>query len=120
MRILIADDDPMILKIAALGLKRAGHEVACACDGVEALRVAARWHPELVVVDGFMPELDGCEACRRIKDDPELRAIPVIVLSAAHLADQAREAGAIGVIAKPFDPMTLDRQIERVLREGKA
>ena len=120
MKILVVDDDPTILRIASLSLvKKGGHEVLTAAGGAEALALAAQAAPDLLLLDMNMPGLDGYETCRAFKADPRLAAIPVIFLSAeTGPAEAARRgsAGALGFIAKPFNPATLNDQVLAMLR----
>jgi response regulator NasT len=103
VRILIAEDETIIrLDLRAL-LERAGHEVVGeARDGGEAVALAERLRPDLVVMDVKMPHLDGIEAARRIMAE---RPVPIVMLTAyaeADLVDRAAEAGVFGFLVKPF------------------
>ena len=103
MRILIAEDETIIrLDLRAL-LERAGHEVVGeARDGGEAVALAERLHPDLVVMDVKMPQLDGIEAARRIM---AARPVPIVMLTAyaqPELVERAAAAGAFGFLVKPF------------------
>ena len=80
--VLLVEDEPDILLIARAALKRAGYAVLSASNGVEALAAVAASRPELIVMDGMMPELDGFEACARLKSDALTRDIPIIFLTA--------------------------------------
>ena len=118
MKILLADDDRTILTIAELSLsKLGGHEVVCARDGREALELAAREKPDLIILDAMMPGMDGYEACARLKADPATSGIPVIFLTAAEPQEKekALALGARGVIAKPFRPDLLPAQVRALL-----
>jgi DNA-binding response OmpR family regulator len=109
-RILVADDEVYILHILEFSLNLEGYEVISAASGAEALAKAAQERPDLVVLDVMMPEMDGHEACRRLKSDERLRDIPVIFLSARDtVADQelGRRLGADAYITKPFSPQRL-------------
>jgi response regulator NasT len=103
MRVLIAEDETIIrLDLRAL-LERAGHEVVGeARDGDEAVALAERLVPDLIVMDVKMPRLDGIDAARRIITN---RPVPIVMLTAyaqAELIDRAAEAGAFGYLVKPF------------------
>lgn len=119
MRILLAEDDSNILAIAKLALERVGgHQVTVACNGVETLERAESEKPELILLDVMMPEMNGFEACAKLKENAATAHIPVIFLTAraqAHEVQHGMSIGAIGYILKPFDPMTLHKQIEEVL-----
>jgi response regulator RpfG family c-di-GMP phosphodiesterase/nitrogen-specific signal transduction histidine kinase len=109
-RVLIADDDPAVLRTLTSLLRAAGAEVASAVDGRAAIEEFACTDPDLVLLDGSMPELDGFEACRRLKDDPDSRLTPVLLLTGLQTdADRLRgiEAGADEIVIKPFDTWEL-------------
>jgi len=116
--ILLADDAALFRDLGSLFLARTG-EVLTARDGAEALARIARERPEVVVADLDMPRIDGAELCRRIKANPETRAIPVIlVLSGDEAEHRARavRAGADDVIAKPISRIALIQAVNRFLR----
>ena len=109
-RILIVEDQEdnrMILR-DLLGV--AGFEVLEAVNGAEGVQAANRERPDLVLMDVQMPEMDGYEATRRIKDDPATAAIPIIVVTSYALSgdeEKARSAGCDDYITKPFSPRAL-------------
>jgi uncharacterized protein (TIGR02266 family) len=116
--ILIADDAELFRDLGSLFLARTG-EVVTARDGVEALARIARERPAVVVADLDMPRLDGAELCRRIKAHPEMRAIPVILVTSGDEAEhraRAVRAGADDVIAKPISRIALIQAVNRFLR----
>ena len=116
--ILLADDAALFRDLGSLFLARTG-EVVTARDGAEALARIARERPEVVVADLDMPRMDGAELCRRMKANPEMRAIPVIlVLSGDEAEHRARavRAGADDVIAKPISRIALIQAVNRFLR----
>jgi two-component system OmpR family response regulator len=122
-KILLVDDDPDIRKIAVISLQHVGgFEVRTAVSGEDGLSVAGPWQPDLVLLDVMMPGLDGPSTFARLREDPATRDIPVVFMTAKV---QQREVqrylalGACGVIAKPFDPMTLSQQI-RDIASGRA
>lgn len=103
--ILIVDDNPENLKVIGNILKQKGHKAAIARDGVQALDFVERKKPGLILMDMMMPEMDGLEACRRLKENESTRDIPVIFITA--LTDnwnkmKAFEAGGVDYITKPF------------------
>ena len=82
-KILLAEDEEDIRKVAQISLQfRGGWTVSLAGDGEECLQKAAQDRPDLILLDCMMPKLDGYETCRRLKQDPALREIPVIFLTA--------------------------------------
>lgn len=118
-RALIVDDEEHIREVARLSLETMGDwEVHCARSGHEALELARRSRPDVVLLDVMMPDLDGPSTLRRLREEAALGGIPVIFLTAKvqsrerrHLAD----LGIAGVIAKPFDPLTLSDQVLRLM-----
>jgi CheY-like chemotaxis protein len=117
-KILLADDDPTIIKLLQVNLEMEGYEVITAEDGEEAVRKAASGRPDLVLLDVMMPKMDGWAALEAFMQSPELREIPVILLSArAQQADVDRgyEAGITEYVTKPFDLLHLLDLIEKVL-----
>jgi len=117
-RILVVDDDPVILRLLQVNFRLEGFEVLSASRGDEAIGVAKEQHPDVIVLDVMMPGIDGYEACRRLKEDPETADAPVIFLS-ARAQDADRERGyALGVVAyvtKPFDPAMLVDVVRRAM-----
>lgn len=126
MRLLIIEDDPDIQVILRAVLTRlANCEVDIADDGQEGLRRTKVSRPDAILLDVMLPQMNGYEICKVLKGDPETRSIPVIFLTAAARpledAKKAQAMGALGVLAKPFDPMTLIAQINVFLEpEGLA
>ena len=114
--ILIVDDDPSIRKLVATTLEDvAGFELVEAADGDEALELAREEAPAIVLLDIDMPGIDGFEACRRLRAEPQTADATVVMLTAA--ADEeaeraAEEAGADLFITKPFSPLELLRLVD--------
>jgi DNA-binding response OmpR family regulator len=105
-RILIVDDDPRLLHIVAMYLGIEGYDVVTAENGEDGLREIEAHRPDLVILDIMMPGMDGVEACRRIRADPETQNLPVVMFSALSSDDdieRARLAGANHLITKPFN-----------------
>ena len=118
-RILIVDDEPEIGRILAVILRGAGFEVAAVDGGRAALEHLAASATDLVLLDVIMPELDGFETLRRIREAPATARLPVLMLTAnAGAADRARaeSLGADDFIAKPFDPADVVERIHARLR----
>ena len=113
--VLIVDDDPFIRKLIATTLEDvAGFELVEAADGREAVEAAARVHPELVFLDIEMPELNGLEACRRLRAEPHTARATIVILTAAagDAAERdAETAGADLFLTKPFSPLELLRLV---------
>ena len=118
VKILCVDDDPLILQLNGDILRFHGYTVLTALDGPTALELAARERPALILLDIMMPDMDGFEVCRRLKGDPALKAIPVIVLTAMtdpKLNVRAFDAGAELALRKPAEPAVVLRTIEAAL-----
>lgn len=116
-RVLVVDDSDVLRKIVGFNLTREGFIVEEARDGVEALEKMASAKPNLVILDIMMPRLNGFEVLKRMRADPELSNIPVIVLTAKGGEDDARTAlqnGANGFLTKPFSPVKLIEEVRRV------
>jgi CheY-like chemotaxis protein len=126
IKILLCDDEPDIRRIAEIALRgssRGSTEIFQAGSGREALELARRHAPDVVVLDVMMPELDGLAALAALKADPATRAVPVVLMTArASRAEQARYLGlgAAAVVVKPFDPSQLTGTIARVLEARPA
>ena len=117
-RILIAEDEPHIIKMLDFKLRGLGHEVIAATDGGEALELASKERPDLILLDVMMPVMDGFQVLRRLKAQEETMSIPVIVLTAK---SQERdvvtgfEGGATDYVTKPFAFAEKIARINRVL-----
>ena len=122
--VLIVDDDPFIRKLIATTLEDVTEfELHEAADGVEALAVARRERPTLVFLDVDMPEMNGIEACRRLREDPDTSATTIVMLTAAHgdnVERSAEEAGADLFLTKPFSPLSLLRLVDRLSGQNSA
>ena len=121
-KIVLAEDNASNRYLATYLLKNAGYTVFSAQNGHDALRLALAEHPDLVLMDIQMPEMDGYEAARRIHASPELASTPIVaVTSYAMTGDRAKalEMGFVGYIEKPIQPLTFVTQISRFL-PGKA
>jgi len=120
-KVLLAEDEEDIQKVAQISLQfRAGWEVVLATNGEECLAKAASDRPDLILLDCMMPKLDGYETCRRLKQDPSLRDIPVIFLTAKAQETEVKKGlslGAVGYLIKPFNPMSLAAEIKQILEE---
>jgi two-component system KDP operon response regulator KdpE len=116
--VLVADDEPRITKLVAMSLSDEGFRVVTAGGGEEAIRKAEEMRPDIVLLDVVMPDLDGVEVMRQLR---EYRPVPVILLTAkGSTADKARglDLGADDYIAKPFHPDELAARVRAVLRRA--
>ncbi len=117
-KILIAEDERDIRDLVAFTLRFAGHEVFAATNGEEAVEMAPKVNPDLVLMDVRMPRMTGYEACRIMKANPDLKDIPVVFLSAKGQEteiQQGFESGAEEYLLKPFAPDQLTNHIKAIL-----
>jgi DNA-binding response OmpR family regulator len=120
-KILLAEDEPQIADMVAFKLTNRGHEILRARDGEETLALAAAERPDLILLDVMMPVLDGFAVLGRLKADPTLQAIPIIMLTAK---SQERDVlaglrgGAADYVVKPFSLKELTARIDLVLGRG--
>jgi two-component system cell cycle response regulator DivK len=116
--ILVVDDVEDGRVVVGEFLELRGFELATAADGVEAVEKALALRPDLILMDVWLPKMDGLEATRRIKADPRTAGVPVLAVTAHALASaraEAEAAGCDGVITKPFFPRDLEREVRRHL-----
>ena len=117
-RILVVDDEVYILHILDFSLGAEGFDVITANNGELAIEKARQSRPDLIVLDVMMPVLDGYETCKRLKEDPLTKEIPVILLTAKGREVDKRlgfEAGAVDYIVKPFSPSRLIERVEEII-----
>lgn len=120
--ILIADDDPILVEILTFRLEGAGHSITVARNGEEALTATRETRPDLIVLDSMMPILAGPEVLAELKADPDLRDIPVVMLTArSNEADiiAGLKSGAAEYLTKPFIPQELLVRISGLLDRSK-
>ena len=120
-RILVVDDDENILNLERTILEQKGFEVTGADGGAAALRLLADQAFDLVLLDVMMPEVDGFAVCRKIKDDPRLKDMPVIFLTAkggGEALAEGFESGAVMYINKPFTANKLLTIVNTMLESG--
>jgi two-component system, OmpR family, response regulator MtrA len=117
-RVLIVDDDPDIRALVIYRLSASGYEVISAGDGEAGLAAAREHVPDLVLADWMMPRLTGVEMCTRMRADPAIAGIPVVLLTARTDDIAMRtgwEAGIDEYITKPFSPRELAARVEEIL-----
>jgi two-component system alkaline phosphatase synthesis response regulator PhoP len=118
-KILVVDDEEDILELLRFNLSREGYKVLCAASGEEALKLVPSEIPSLIVLDLMLPGIDGLEVTRRLKNDPNAKTIPIVMLTAkGEEADivTGLELGADDYITKPFSPRVLVARVRAVLR----
>src|SRR4051812_1297990 len=114
-RVLVAEDYDDARDVMALVLQSAGFEVVEARDGIEALNAARASKPSVIVMDMFMPNMDGLTATRALRDEPDLRRIPVIAQTAQPSVISGSRELFDAVLAKPCSPDVLIRTISDLL-----
>jgi CheY-like chemotaxis protein len=118
MAVLVtAEDDEDIRMLMTRSLRKAGHRVIAVADGVQGLAAVRKHHPDAVITDIDMPYMTGLQLCREIRRDPELKHIPVVVVSGSlDIEDSGvMAAGVTAVISKPFVAGVLLHQLTEVL-----
>ncbi|MCP2670135.1 response regulator [Maricaulaceae bacterium EIL42A08] len=118
--ILVADDDELLRALLEHRLRANGYNVIAASDGQEALDMARSHHPDLLVLDAMMPALDGFAVLNALQEDNELKALPVLMLTALRGEQDivsALDQGASDYIVKPFLPDELISRISRILKK---
>jgi len=123
LRILVVEDQDSIRRMIEALVQARGYEVTAVASGTKALDVASTEPPDLVLLDLMLPgQYDGFEVCRRLRGEPTTEHVPVVVISALDDAEsraKATEAGATAYYTKPFSPIALLKEIER-LRDQSA
>jgi len=120
-KILVADDEPTLLRLMEFVLAKQGHTLLTATNGEEALVQARRERPDLIVLDIMMPRMDGYQVAEAIRADDDLKSTPIIMLSAkAQDEDIARgiEAGVDDYVTKPFSPDELTALVTTYLERS--
>ena len=121
-KILLVDDEPDIIEIIRFNLEQQGYEICTASDGLEALKVAKKELPHLIIMDVMMPNLDGIEACERLRQDEHFSKTIIMFLTArgedySYVA--AFDAGADDYVTKPIKPKVLVSKVKGLLRRFK-
>ncbi len=117
-KVLLVDDEPDIRRIGELSLRRVGGwDVAMAANGADAVALVATFRPDVILLDVMMPSMDGPQTLAALRRVPEGADVPIIFVTAKVQRDEVARLlglGAIGVVSKPFDPMTLPEEIRRI------
>ena len=117
-RVLLVDDDPVILKLLQVNFEMEDYAVITAGDGEEGLQRAREEHPDIVLLDIMMPKMNGLEVASALKGDPGTADIPIILLSAKAQGTDlqaGQDTGADEYITKPFDPLELLERVKALL-----
>jgi two-component system, OmpR family, alkaline phosphatase synthesis response regulator PhoP len=121
-RLILCDDEVHILRAAEFKLTRAGYRVECANDGQEAWEAIMRECPDLLVTDCQMPRLNGLELIERVRHEPALKDLPIILLTAKGLelakCELAERWNVRAILGKPFSPRELLRTVESLLGDN--
>jgi two-component system, OmpR family, phosphate regulon response regulator PhoB len=121
--ILIVDDEADLASLVEFNLKQAGLDTAVALTGEQALQLAARSKPDLVLLDLMLPDISGRDVCRRLRANPQTRDVPIVMLTArGEEADRVQgfEVGADDYVTKPFSPRELVLRVKAILRRAGA
>ncbi|AWW29848.1 DNA-binding response regulator [Echinicola strongylocentroti] len=119
IKVLVVDDEPDIIEILTYNLEKEGYEVASASDGIKAVQTAAKFKPDVILLDIMMPNQDGVETCRQIRDMEELKNTFIIFLTARseeYSEVAAFDVGADDYITKPIKPRALVSRIAALFR----
>lgn len=123
VKILLVDDEPDILEFISYNLVKEGYEVFTSSNGKDAIKLAQQERPDLIILDVMMPDLDGIETCRVIRETPELKDVLVAFLTARN-EDYSQiagfDAGADDYINKPIKPRVLVSRVKALLRRGSS
>jgi CheY-like chemotaxis protein len=117
-RILFCEDNPTIRRLLEVALRNGPHQIEVAADGAAGLALAERWRPDLIVTDISMPDMDGFALVEAVRADPQLRSVPVLVMSATMEREKLEsilQRGANGYLTKPFSPQSLREAIDAAL-----
>jgi DNA-binding response OmpR family regulator len=121
--VLVADDDPQILSMVAMRLGSRGYKVIEARDGAEAMKLCRAERPDLVVLDVMMPQMNGWEVARALRQDPVLKEVGIVMLTAIgeHINELTSPLyGADEYIDKPFDFTDLEKKVASVMAKRKS
>ena len=121
-RVLIVEDEPDIRALLAFHLEREGFQVARSSSGADAIRQVRASPPDLVLLDLMLPEIDGLDVCRRLRQDPATASLPIVMITAkGEEVDRVLglELGADDYIVKPFSPKEMVARVRAVLRRAR-
>lgn len=122
VKVLVVDDDPVILELLRLNFEMEGFEVVSACDGRAGFDRAVTEAPDLVISDIMMPNVDGLEMLQQLRADPGTAELPVVLLSAKAQHNEVQrglDLGADDYVTKPFDPLELLDRVNALLAQPR-
>jgi DNA-binding response OmpR family regulator len=121
-KIVIVDDDRVTVALLEKALLSADHQVLSAPDGLAGLSLISHERPEVVIIDLLIPQIDGFELCRRIKNNPDLEETKIIIMSAVYkgvyFKRDISDSGADAFLAKPLNMQELRAKVESLLKKG--
>jgi len=118
--ILVCDDEKHMLRLLEFNLKNSGHRIICATSGQEVLEHITTEMPQLLIIDLMMPDIDGFETIRQLREIPGANQLPVVVLTGRGQSNTREQAEALGIsqfLTKPFSPIQLRRTVSELLEE---
>lgn len=119
-KILLVDDSNTVILMHRMMLSGGGYDLLIARNGVEAVDLALRERPDLIFMDVMMPQMDGLQACKRIRESPEMKSTPIIMVTTRgepHNVQAGFESGCTEYITKPFDKGELMQKLRNHLGE---
>ena len=119
-KILVIDDEPHLVEILANRLKANGYQVATAVTAQTGLEMALSQKPDLILLDILMPDMDGYQVLRKLKEQTETKRVPVMMLTVKKWSEDVQKAmlgGAVDYLVKPFDPVILIKKIRKALKD---
>lgn len=120
-KILVVDDTPDIVHFLVVRLRAEGFDTLTAYNGFDGLTIAKRDKPDLIILDVMMPQLNGFQVCRKIKEEPDLVHIPILFLTAKDQPSDrfwGEEVGASAYLTKPVDPRMVAQTVHELLKQG--
>lgn len=119
-KVLVVDDEKHIVKLLEVNLEKAGYKVICAYNGYEALEKIKEDMPNVIILDIMMPEMDGIEVLKKIRENPQTKRLPVIMLTAKSSDEDiflGWKEGADSYLTKPFEPAEVVVMVKGILKD---
>ena len=117
--ILVADDDEDLRLLVQITLENPSYRILTAVDGCQAIHAVNQYRPDLLIIDWMMPGLNGCQAVRQLRQNPQTAAIPVVMLTAKDDEKSQKQMASLelaGYLVKPFSPLALIKTVKEVLK----